>query len=175
MQKKRYPRTLSIGANNRVVALSDTEVGKLFPASWEMEMKKEQSQLIFSNGINDLVVKFIRLDYDDAAASNMIVLERLYPVDFRAYELEKRELWFDVFRDELQQLHRAGFVHRDLQRPDDRPGMPYDNIFLTPKGIRLIDVGISIRADEVEERLFKAYVQQELDELEDFRHFFLNR
>lgn len=30
----------------------------------------------------------------------MLVMERLYPMDFRAYEYEKRELWLDVFESD---------------------------------------------------------------------------
>jgi serine/threonine protein kinase len=104
-----------------------------------------------------------------------LVMERLYPMDFRAYEYERRELWLDVFEDELQQLHKNGFVHRDLRRPSDMPGLTFDNIFLTPTGLRLIDVGISALKEQVGERLFARFVQQELAELEQFRLFFLSR
>jgi hypothetical protein len=37
-------------------------------------------------------------------------------LDYRFFEVSKRELIFDVFEDELRQLHKAGFVHRDLRR-----------------------------------------------------------
>ncbi len=64
-------------------------------------------------------------------------------MDFRAYEQEHRELWLDVFRDELTALYTAGFVHCDLRRPSNIVSAPFDNIFLTAEGLRLIDVGIS--------------------------------
>ena len=105
----------------------------------------------------------------------MLVMERLYPMDFRAYEYEKRELWLEVFEDELKALHRAGFAHRDLRRPSDVVGFKFDNIFLTPTGFRLIDVGISALKNQVGERLFERYVQQEIKELEEFRTFVLER
>jgi len=108
----------------------------------------------FANEVNDLVVKFIRLDVDESMDADMLVMERLYPLDFRAYEFERRELWLDLFEDELRALHQAGFVHRDLRRPSDMPGMRFDNIFLTESGIRLIDVGISALWPKVGERLF---------------------
>ncbi len=38
--QKRYPRTLSSGANNTVIALSETEVGKLFTRFAEQELKE---------------------------------------------------------------------------------------------------------------------------------------
>jgi len=102
-------------------------------------------------------------------------MERLYPMDFRAYECEKRELWLAIFEDELKQLHKVGFAHRDLRRPSDMPGLTFDNIFLTQQGFRLIDVGISALRTQVGERLFNRFVQQELHEFEQFRQFLLDR
>lgn len=172
--KKRYPRTLSSGANNTVIALSDTEVGKIFTGDTRSDIGSESIKLQFANKVNGLVVRFIRLDELNDEAE-MLVMERLYPMDFRAYEYERRELWLDVFEDELHQLHKSGFVHRDLRRPSDMPGLTFDNIFLTPTGLRLIDVGISALHEQVGERLFNRFVQQELTELEQFRLFFLTR
>lgn len=172
---KRYPRTLSSGANNTVIALSKTEVAKLFHGDTRSDIGSEAEKMKFANGINDLVVKFIRLDVDDNIKSDLLVMERIYPMDYRAYEQEHRLLWMDVFEDELQKLHKAGFCHRDLCRPSDMPGMPYDNIFLTDKGIRLIDVGISFLRDQVGERIFDRSVEQEWIEFELFRKDFLAR
>ena len=172
--KKRYPRTLSSGANNTVIALSDTEVGKIFTGDTRSDIGSEALKLQFANKVNSLLVRFIRLDELNDEAE-MLVMERLYPMDFRAYEYERRELWLDVFEDELRQLHKNGFVHRDLRRPSDMPGLTFDNIFLTPTGLRLIDVGISALLEQVGERLFNRFVQQELTEFEQFRSFFLAR
>lgn len=171
---KRYPRTLSAGDNNTVIALSDTEVGKLFLDDTRSDIGSEAEKMKFANAVNGLVVRFIRLDIfgDD---SEMLVMERLYPLDYRAFEFERRELIFDVFEDELKQLHKAGFVHRDLRRPSDMPGLSFDNIFLTEKGIRLIDVGISALKSQVGEQLFIRFVEQELHEMEAFCTYFLNR
>ncbi len=52
---------------------------------------------------------------------------------------------------------------------------PLDNIFLTPLGIRLIDVGISALRSQVGDRLFDRFVEQEEQEFEKFRMFFLAR
>ena len=172
--KKRYPRTLSSGTNNTVIALSDTEVGKIFTGDTRSDIGSESLKLQFANKINNLLVRFIRLDELNDEAE-MLVMERLYPMDFRAYEYERRELWLDVFEEELHQLHKNGFVHRDLRRPSDMPGLTFDNIFLTPTGLRLIDVGISALLEQVGERLFNRFVQQELTEFEHFRLFFLAR
>ncbi len=69
----------------------------------------------FANGVNDLVTKFIRLDVNEELDVDMLVMERLYPMDVRAYEQEIRLLWLNVFEDELKALQSAGFVHRDLR------------------------------------------------------------
>lgn len=172
--QKRYPRTLSSGANNTVIALSETEVGKIFTGDTRSDIGSEAEKMKFANEVNGLVVKFIRLDVF-GAEGEMLVMERLFPMDFRAYEFERRELLLDVLEDELKQLHRAGFAHRDLRRPSDMPGLSFDNIFLTPTGIRLIDVGISALKSQVGEQLFERFVEQEMKEFELFRAFFLSR
>jgi len=171
---KRYPRTLSSGANNTVIALSETEVGKIFTGDTRSDIGSEAEKMKFANTVNGLVVKFIRLDVF-GADGEMLVMERLFPMDFRAYEFERRELLLDVFEDELRQLHQAGFAHRDLRRPSDMPGLTFDNIFLTPTGIRLIDVGISALKTQVGEQLFERFIEQEIKEFELFRTFFLSR
>jgi hypothetical protein len=172
--QKRYPRTLSSGANNTVIALSETEVGKVFTGDTRSDIGSEAEKMKFANAVNGLVVKFIRLDVF-GADGEMLVMERLFPMDFRAYEYERREILLDVFEDELRQLHRAGFAHRDLRRPSDMPGLTFDNIFLTPTGIRLIDVGISALRSQVGEQLFERFIEQEIKEFELFRTFFLSR
>lgn len=172
---KTYPNQLSYGANNVVVALSDTEVAKIFRGDTRSDIGSEAEKMKFANGINSLIVKFIRLDYDEANEWDMLVMERLYPQDFRSIEIEKRELLLDVFSDELTELHKAGFVHRDLCRPSDQGGERYDNIFLTEKGLRLIDVGISALRSQVGDKLFGKYVEVEQREFEEFRVYFLSR
>lgn len=173
--KKRCPRTLSSGANNVVIALSENEVAKLYKGDTRSDIGSEAEKMKFANKVNDLIVKFIRLDINEEMDADMLVMERLYPLDYRAYEVGRRELIFDVFEDELTALHKSGFVHRDIRRPSEMPGFLYDNIFLTERGIRLIDVGISALRDQVGERLFDRFVKKELEEVEEFRQFFLNR
>jgi hypothetical protein len=175
MPPKQYPRQLSRGANNAVIALSETEVGKLFAGDTRSDIGSEAEKMRVANGVNELVVKFLRLAQNDALQADMLVMERLYPLDFRAYEVEMREIWFDVFAEQLGTLHTAGFVHRDLKRPDNLPGEPYDNILLTASGLRLIDVGIWVLRHQVGESFFAAYVRRELDELAAFRQAFLSR
>jgi serine/threonine protein kinase len=107
--------------------------------------------------------------------TEMLVMERILPLDFRAYEVEVRQLWLDIFEDELKQLHRAGFVHRDLKRPSNIGGLAFDNILLTKQGLRLIDVGISALRKQVGDKIFEKYVEIETKEMEEFKEYFLNR
>lgn len=172
---KQHPNQLSCGNNNLVVALSDAEVAKVFTGDTRSDIGSEAEKMKFANAVNGLVAQFIRLDYDEANDWDMLVMERLYPLDFRTMELARRELVIDVFEDELRELHRAGFVHHDLRRPSHSSGERYDNILLTDRGLRLIDVGISALRSQVGELLFGKYVEVELRELAEFRGYFLGR
>jgi len=171
----KYPRLLSSGANNRVIALTETEVAKLFVDDTRSDIGSEAEKMQFANTVNKLIVKFLRLDYDESLQADMLVIERIYPIDFRAHEVEKRALWMDVFTSEITQLHTAGFVHRDIRRPSDISGQPFDNILRTNNGIRLIDVGISAMQSKVGNMLFEKYIENERKELAEFKIYFLNR
>ncbi|TAE26181.1 MAG: hypothetical protein EAZ91_18020 [Cytophagales bacterium] len=171
----KYPRKLSAGANNTVIVLSDTEVAKLYTSDTRSDIGSEAEKMRFANAVNGLVVQFGRLDYNETLQAEMLVMERIRPIDFRAYEVEIRELWLDVFDDELRTLHRAGFVHRDLKRPSDIGGLAFDNILLTEQGLRLIDVGISALQKQVGDVIFEKYVSLEEAEMAEFRSYFLNR
>jgi len=172
--EKTLPANPFLRGKQHVIALSETEVGKLFTGDTRSDIGSEAEKMKFANAVNGLIVRFVRLD-EWNAETEMLVMERLFPMDFRAYEHEKRELWLDILEDELTQLHKAGFVHRDLRRPSDMPGEHFDNVFLTPTGFRLIDVGISALLTQVGERLFQRFVEQEQKELETFRAFLLSR
>ena len=171
----KYPRKLSSGANNTVIVLSDFEVAKLFTDDTRSDIGSEAKKLKFGNVVNNLLVKFVRLEYNEALNAEMLVMERIKPIDFRAYEVEIRELWISVFEDELRALHLAGFVHRDLKRPSNIGGLAFDNILLTEQGLRLIDVGISALKDEVTDTIFTKFVDIEEQEMAEFKTYFLNR
>lgn len=171
----KYPRLLSSGANNKVIALTETEVAKLFVGDTRSDIGSEAEKMKFANKVNDLVARFIRIDFDEVLQAEMLVMERIYAVDYRAYEAEKRELWWEVFEHEMHELHRAGFVHRDIKRPSNLSGLAFDNILLTTSGLRLIDVGISALQAQVGDKLFRKYIETELQEMEEFQVYFLNR
>ncbi len=171
----KYPRLLSSGANNRVIVINEKEVAKLYVNDTRSEIGSEAEKMKFANGVNGLVVQFIRMDYNEDLQAEMLVMERIYPIDYRSYEVEVRELWLDVFEDELKKLHQAGFVHRDIKRPSNLTGLAFDNILLTNTGLRLIDVGISALRSQVGEKLFDKYLETEAKELAEFREYFLNR
>ena len=171
----KYPRLLSSGENNKVIALSETEVAKLYVGDTRSDIGSEAEKMKYANNVNNLICRFVRLDFDESLQSDMLVMERIYPIDYRAYEVEKRELWVEVFFDEMKELHNAGFVHRDIRRPSQISGQAFDNILLTNNGIRLIDVGISALSTQVGTRLFDKYIEIENTELQEFKTYFLSR
>lgn len=171
----KYPGKLSAGDCNTVIVLSKTEVGKLFVNDTRSDIGSEAEKMQFANAVNGLVAKFIRLDFDESLQAEILVMERIHPIDYRAYEVEIRQLWVEVFKEELRQLHRAGFVHRDLKRPSNIGGQAFDNVLLTQTGLRLIDVGISALQTQVGDKIFEKYVEIEEKEIAEFEEYFLNR
>nr|MDQ6905073.1 hypothetical protein [Bacteroidota bacterium] len=59
--------------------------------------------------------------------------------------------------------------------PSGLEGLYFDNILLTEKGLRLIDVGISALKSQVSNKIFEKYMETELEEMKIFREYFLNR
>jgi serine/threonine protein kinase len=171
----KYPRLLSSGANNKVIVLSETEVAKLFIDDTRSDIGSEAEKMKFANNINQLVARFIRMDFNEQLQAEMLIMERIYPIDYRSFEIERRELWWEVFEHEVQELHNAGFVHRDIKRPSNLSGLAFDNILLTNSGLRLIDVGISALRSQVGDKLFDKYVETEVKEMAEFKEYFLNR
>ncbi len=174
-RENKYPKQLSAGANNAVISLSETEAGKIYTGDTRSDIGSEAEKMKFANAVNSLVVKFIRLDFNESLQAEMLVMERIFPIDFRAYEFEKRELWYSVFEDELNELHKAGFVHKDIRRPSGLSGLAFDNILLTSTGLRLINVGISALRSQVGVILFDKYIETERQEMLEFKEYFVNR
>ena len=78
----KYPRKLSSGANNTVIVLSDTEVAKLFTGDTRSDIGSEAKKMKFANAVNGLMVKFMRMDYNDELNAEMLVMERLKTTRF---------------------------------------------------------------------------------------------
>ena len=60
----------------------------------------------------------------------VLVLERLYAMDFRSIEIDKRKGFLEVMEDEIRELHEAGFAHNHLQREEGFTSGKWDNICL---------------------------------------------
>lgn len=168
----KYPKELSRGNNNVVIALSKTEAGKIFTPDSRVEISVEASNMKYANNINDLVVKFIRIDID--GDYQMLIMERLTILDPRSLEIEVREGMFSLFIEKLKQLHSEGFCHRDIRRPSGFGGRYFDNVIVTESGIRLIDVGISAIKSNAGELLFDKYVEAELKEVQEYGDYLLS-
>lgn len=158
-----------------MVALDDDTVAKIFEGDAHSDIETEAATMRFANEINELVVKLIRTDFDEQLDADILVMERLYPLDFRAYELEKRELLAEAFEFELKQLHEAGWLHGNLYQPGNTPGASFNHIFLTPRGIRLIDTGRAVLQRDAGEMLFEKYVRDEWEAVRMFKEYFLRR
>ena len=65
-------------------------------------------------------------------------------------------------------------MHRDLKRPADIQGSAFDNILLTKKGLRLIDVGISALKSQAGEKILEKQLEIEKYGMQLFREYFLN-
>src|SRR5690606_8437614 len=162
MNKSKYPKELSRGTNNVVIALSKTEAGKIFTPESRVEISVEAENMRYANKINDLVVKFIRIDIE--GENQILVMERLNIFEPRSFEVEVRETMYSVFMDKLIELHKNGFVHRDLKRPSGYGGRPFDNIVVTSDVTRLIVVGITAIKVNAVDRLFNNYIEADLEE-----------
>ncbi len=162
----KYPQLLHSGINNKIVALSETEVAKLFTRETRTEIGSQAEKMKFANNVNGLVSKFVRLDFDESLQAEMLVMEYIDAIDYTTYEVAQCELWWEVFEGQMKQLHEAGFVHRCVT---------YENILLTTDGLRLIDVSISALRSQVGDKLFEKYIETELSEMMEFREYFLNR
>jgi len=170
---RKYPQQLSMGHNNVVVAISPTEVGKIFTPDSRVEISSEAENMKYANKINNLVVKFIRIDIDND--SQILIMERLKLFDVRQFETELRDSMYSTLLEKMKELHKKGFVHRDIRRPSSTGGDAYDNIIQTDEGFRLIDVGISATRERVGDKLFDQYVRTELKDLDHFRDYLLSR
>jgi serine/threonine protein kinase len=173
MNINKYPHELSRGTNNVVIALSKTEVGKIFTPDSRVEVTTEARNMQYANKINDLVAAYIRIDIE--GDNQILVMERLSILEPRSFEKEVREAVYSVFVDKIKELHKQGFCHRDIKRPSGFGGRPYDNVILTEEGLRLIDTGISAIRDSSNENIFARYVEAEMKEAAEFFEYFMEQ
>ena len=175
-------RILTRNPNGYVIEISETEVGKVLYNNSRTQLEMEAAKLKYANEINDLLVKFIRIDTDDTE-TNGLVTERLYPLQFRALSIEHRVKLYNDFERKLIELHEKGFVHNDISHASthlvDRQTLKqdyplYSNVILTNSSLRLIDVGISFLKIDIGIIRFEDRVRIELGNLQDFKTIFLN-
>lgn len=181
---------LSETSKHRILEISDTEIGKMDSTHKtvvidaltkkvipdfvpKFNIDDEIEKLMFANKINNLMVRFIRKDkFEDG--SDMLVLERLYPIDYNSISKEERINAFGKFYVSIKELHDNGFLHGDIMHPVGRdPLYLFNNIILTKEGLRLIDTGFSvIKENEQIGDYFKKKYQEE-SEIDTFRQYFI--
>lgn len=134
---------ISEGDNNKVIKWEEGTVAKLFDLG-NKQAKAELELLQAANKVNTLLVKGIRTTYSPCYNYEMVVMERLIVLDKRTLSLSEKKVLINTFKLQLGELHNKGFVHGDIKRPATyQRGDIWDNVCITPDGIRLIDVGCS--------------------------------
>lgn len=82
----KYPRLLSSGSNNKVIAINESEVAKLYVGDTRSDIGSEAEKMKYANSINELVCRFIRLDFNESLQSDMLIMERIYPITTSYYQ-----------------------------------------------------------------------------------------
>jgi hypothetical protein len=173
-----YPTLLEKTIMSQIIALSDTEVGKVvLPNPYQLvdvatgepvqfgkppTVEDEILMLQYANKINDLMPKFIRQQswtLENGKTYPMMVMERLYPLPIHHYPLKLREVMFRVFELEMKQLHIHNFVNGDFMRPTNyhtRNNLEwiFKNVTQTEDRLRLMDTGFSMRYSKQESEKF---------------------
>ncbi len=193
-----YPQVIEQSSASLVIALSDTEIGKIqLPNRLVFvevhtgkpldllgggpTIQKEMVSLIRANLINDLMPKFIRLQpwqLDDGTTHEMLVMERLYPLPIHHFERSVRLEMLERFEQQIEELHESHFVHGDIQRPTtvfnrgDQKWM-FKNIVQTERGLRLLDAGFGTKLDKDNIKMFVSMLIRERDEVKAFRSYYL--
>jgi hypothetical protein len=190
---------LSENHNTIIVALSETEIGKMIlPPTFHLvdastgipvdflnvhpTMENEIIAMQYANKINDLMPKFIRQQTwqkDEETAYEMMVMERLYPLPFNHFNEPIRQLMLEIFKLKMKQLHDNKFVHGDFIRPTnyfnrgDKDWM-FQNIVQTESGLRLIDAGFAKMRTKENIEDFIGILFREQDEIEYFGAHYLS-
>jgi tRNA A-37 threonylcarbamoyl transferase component Bud32 len=160
---------VSKGANGSCVEISSTQIAKVFElgsASREANLMKK------ANSINGLVCQYIDITFTETFSHELLVMERLYPLQYRALSVKEREEMFEKFIVDLKELHSNGFAHWDIKRPEHvaTGERLWDNIILTKEGLRLIDTGNSLLEGDPD---FEEAVQDDINSAMEFKEIFL--
>ncbi len=196
---QQYPHVLEETANSLIIALSDTEIGKVIlppKFTWVNSetgepmgnlfgepptLKKEIKSLKVANTINDLLPQFIRQQKwqtEDGVDHDMMVMERLYPLPFNHFDVPTRIIMIDELEQKLKELHKNNYVHGDLLRPTnyftrgDKDWM-LKNVLQTENGLRLIDTGFARMYDKKTAKEFVGCLVQERYEFADVKALYL--
>lgn len=157
---------LSQGENGQVVVINNKEVAKIF----ELSGSREEAKLMkAANQVNFLVVKLLRVDITSGYSKELLVMERLYPLQYRAISIPEREQMFEVFLTQLKELHLNGWAHGDIKRPTWCDSS-WDNIILTQTGLRLIDTGTAVTSEHYH---FKDWCERDIANAMEFKEVFL--
>ena len=194
-----YPHLIEETANSLIIALSDTEIGKIIlppKFTWVNSetgepignlfgepptLKKEIKSLKVANAINDLLPQFIRQQKwqtEDGVNHDMMVMERLYPLPFNHFDVPTRTVMIDKLEQKLKELHMNNYVHGDLLRPTnyftrgDKDWM-LKNVIQTENGLRLIDAGFARIYNEKNAKAFASSMVQERYEFADVKTLYL--
>jgi hypothetical protein len=192
-----YPTLLEASIMSHIIALSDTEVGKVVlpnpyqmidvatgkPVQWGKQPTVEDEILLlqYANSVNDLMPKFIRQEMwtlENGKTYPMMVMERLYPLPIHHFPLKLRQAMFRVFELEMKQLHLHNFVHGDFMRPTNyhtRNNLEwiFKNIVQTNDKLRLIDTGFSLRYSKEDGKPFVHTLLREEQEIHVFKKYYL--
>jgi hypothetical protein len=186
--------------NTIIVALSDTEIGKvILPNNVQFvdaktgkpvdlfgdtmpTLKKEMAALQYANSVNDLMPQFIKTQTwqsENGAEYDMMVMERLYPLPFNHFDVPMRETMMSVFEKKLVELHKNQFVHGDLVRPTNfftrgNKAWMFSNVIQTQNGLRLIDAGFGTICNNKNIDLYVSILMRERLEIEDLKAYYLS-
>lgn len=168
-------KMLAFGRYGVVVALNQKEVAKIAYTNSRASLELEAKNMKFANEVNDLVVKFVDIRQDEDE-TNLLVMERLYPLQHWGIDMEARQKFTEEFKQKLTELHSAGFVFNDFNRTVIKPSRGQtiaNNVILTSEGIRLVDTGLSMLKDDIGSACFKEAVSNELGEMDSVCKYFL--
>lgn len=137
-----------------VLAFDEQTVGKIYFENSLYKIKREYELMVFANNINSLVAKGLDLS-KDKYDNNIIMSERIFPLELRAFNKKTLITFAEKLKNELYELHDSGFGYGDISNRL--------NILLTHQGFRLIDTGSSYLREDVGETTFSLLIENEKD------------